>query len=166
MAVFTRTRGGVGVEGKINGDNNASSTFRGNQIGASLTFYKILVKDGSNAAVDLRGEMAADVRAPGSNGSEGGTGLAVEAILRALPSQVLSYSVVNDNTGAIHVICDGHAAPSSTNAEGTTSGTGQNFNSNGESVQGNIRRLGTAVGTNNIDVSGTTVTLGTSYVIS
>lgn len=133
MAELTRVHGGVGVEGVLNGV--ASS-----QLGQSVTFYKITVKNAGAAAQDLRPEMAAGVN--------GGLGLAVEAILRACPAQVLAYFVVNDNSGEIHIVCDGHASPSAAQLQSTLQG------------------LGTSVGTNTMDVSGTTVVLGSSFLVA
>lgn len=140
MATFTRTNGGVGVEGVINGASGA-------QLGASLKFYVITVKNSAAAARDLRPEMAA--------GQNGGANLAVEAIMRVVPQGVLAYHVVNDNTGVIHLIVDGVNAPEATTGSTTAPG-----------LQEMIRALGTTVGTNNMDVSGTTVADGTAFVIS
>ena len=132
MAEVTRTNGGVGVEGVING---IAST----QLGHSLAFYNIIVKNVGAVAQDLRPEMAA--------GINGGLGLAVEAILRVCPP-ALAYSVVNDNSGSINLICDGHAAPTAAQLQTT------------------IQALGTSVGTNTMDVSGSAVTLGSTFVIA
>jgi hypothetical protein len=140
MATFTRTNGGVGVEGVINGASGA-------QLGASLKFYAITVKEVGGAARDLRPEMAA--------GQNGGANLAVEAIMRVVPQGVLAYNVVNDNSGVIHLIVDGVNAPAATT--GSTSAPG---------LQEMIRALGTTVGTNNMDVSGTTVADGATFTVA
>lgn len=132
MAVLTRVHGGVGVEGVLNGVS-------GSQVGQSVTFYKITVKNAGAVAQDLRPEMA--------SGVNGGLGLAVEAILRACPA-VLAYFVVDDNSGEIHIVCDGHASPSAAQLQSTLQG------------------LGTSVGTNTMDVSGTTVALGASFLVA
>lgn len=65
--------------------------------GASLAFFKVTVKDGSAAAVDLRSSDA--------------TGQALEAIFFAFPTGVIAYDTANANTGVIHVIVDGANAP-------------------------------------------------------
>ena len=65
--------------------------------GASLAFFKVTVKDGSAAAVDLR--------------SSDGTGQALESVFFAFPTGVIAYDTANANTGVIHVIVDGANAP-------------------------------------------------------
>jgi hypothetical protein len=65
--------------------------------GASLAFFKVTVKDGSAAAVDLRSSDA--------------TGQALEAIFFAFPTGVIAYDSANANTGVIHVVVDGANAP-------------------------------------------------------
>lgn len=132
MAEVTRVNGGVGVEGVINGASGA-------QLGQSLSFYNIVVKNVGAVAQDLRPEMAA--------GINGGKGLAVEAILRVCPPAI-AYSVVDDNSGVINLICDGHAAPSAA------------------TLQSTLQALGSSVGTNTMDVSGTTVSLGSTFTIA
>ncbi len=71
-----------------------------------------------------------------------------EAILRALPSGILAYYAANASSGVISVICDGVNAPAAS------------------VVQTALRALGTAVGANSIDVSGTTVADGTSFTVA
>ena len=129
----TRTHGGVGVEGVINGVS-------GEQRGSSLAFFLITVKNGSNSARDLRPEMSA--------GSDGGLGLAVEAILRSCPQGILAYHVTNSSAGTIHLIVDGVNAPSASELQTTLQG------------------LGTSVGSNNMDVSGTTVAAGSTFTVA
>jgi len=131
MAEVTRVHGGVGIEGVING-------LAGAQVGASVKFLLVTVKEVGTAARDLRPEMAA--------GLEGGLGLAVEAIFRVCPP-ILAYSVVDDASGVINLVVDGHAVTY-------------------DAVQANIRALGTVVGANSMDVSGTTVAEGTVFVVA
>lgn len=140
MATFTRTNGGVGVEGVINGASGA-------QLGASLKFYVVTVANASAVAQNLQPEMAA--------GQNGGANLAVDAIMRVVPQGVLAYSVPAASAGKIHLITDGVNAPEATTGSTTAPG-----------LQEMIRALGTTVGTNNMDVSGTTVADGTAFVIS
>lgn len=140
MAGITRVNGGVGVEGVINGVS-------GGQIGASVKFFLITVKNGSTVAVDLRGEM--------DNGINGGLGLAVEAILKVVPSGILAYSVADGATGIISICVDGHAAFAATTGSTTQPG-----------LQEMIRALGTSVGTNTKDVSGTTVAAGATFTVA
>ena len=102
--------------------------------GQTTHFYLIAVKDGSAAAVDLR--------------AKDGTGQSVEAIFFAFPTGILAYDMANANTGVIHVITDGHAAPRAA------------------SLQTAIRALGTSVGSDGADVSGTTVTEGAGFTVT
>lgn len=134
MAIgVTRVHGGVGVEGVINGES-------GTQLGGSLAFFLITAKDGSNSAVDLRGEMAAN--------PDGGLGGAVEAILRTCPQGVLAYNVANANTGVISIVVDGVNAPQAAELQTT------------------LRALGTTVGSNSLDLSGTTVIRGGTFTVA
>jgi hypothetical protein len=102
--------------------------------GQSVKFYLIAVKDSSAAAVDLR--------------AKDGTGQSVEALFFAFPTGVLAYDLANANTGVIHVVVDGHAAPSAA------------------SLQTTLRALGTSVGSDGADVSGTTVADGAGFSVS
>ena len=129
----TRVNGGVGVEGQINGAT-------GTELGGSLAFYHIQVRNASLAAVDLTGEMAA--------GINGGLGLAVESILRSSPQGILAYQLANNSTGNLYIITDGVDSPTASELQTT------------------IRNLGTSVGTNGIDVSGSLVTAGTTFVVA
>lgn len=134
IGVSRLTPGGVvrysyaGAVGTLNGTSGA-------QVGASVKFFLITIKDGSNSAVDLRSE-------------DDGDNEAFEAIVRALPQGVLAYFAANANTGVISVIVDGVNAPQATE------------------LRDNIRALGTAVGANNVDVTGTTVSVGTSFTVA
>lgn len=78
---------------------------------------------------------------------ESETGEAIEAVVRAIPS-VIVYDIANAATGVIHAIADGHAAPSAA------------------ALQTAIQALGTTVGVNSIDVSGTTVQAGLGFTVS
>ena len=71
-----------------------------------------------------------------------------EAVIRTLPQGVLTYYAANAASGVISVICDGVDAPAAS------------------VVQTAIRNLGTAVGANSVDVSGTTVADGTSFTVA
>ena len=101
--------------------------------GASLAFFVVTVKDGADAAVDLR--------------SSDGTGQALEAVFFAFPTGVIAYDTANANTGVIHVIVDGANAPGAA------------------ALQANIRAMGT-VGSDEKDVSGTTVAAGAGFTVS
>ena len=101
--------------------------------GASLSFYKITVKDASAAAIDLR---------PESEINE-----AIELVVRAVPA-IVAYDIANDTTGIIHVITDGVNSWSAS------------------LLQDAIRALGTSLGTNGIDVSGTVVQAGLGFTVS
>lgn len=71
----------------------------------------------------------------------------LEYIIQAVPS-VLAYDIANASTGVIHVIADGVNAPTAA------------------ALQTAIRALGTSVGTETIDVSGTTVAAGLGFTVS
>jgi hypothetical protein len=72
---------------------------------------------------------------------------AIELVIRAIPS-IVAYDIANDNTGIIHVITDGVNAP--TVAQ----------------LQAGIQAMGTSIGTNGIDVSGTVVQAGLGFTVS
>jgi hypothetical protein len=82
-------------------------------------------------------------------------------VQRTFPSGILSYYVENNNSGNIHLIVDGHGAPAATvyNTLGQLVG----------GVQYDIRNLGTTVPSLAApltkDVSGSNVTVGTSYIV-
>ena len=143
MAGITRTHGGVGIEGVLNGQSGAL-------VGASIKFFLITVKNVSASARDLRPEMAAN--------PDGGLGGVVEAILKVVPSGILAYNVTDDNSGTMHLVVDGHAAFSATTGSATQPG-----------LQEIIRALGTAVPTaagSTMDVSGTTVAAGATFTVA
>jgi hypothetical protein len=112
----------------------------GTQLGQSLAFFHIQPRVAGLTPADLRGEMAAN--------PDGGLGLAVEKILQTMPSGVLSYSMANTSSSNIYVITDGVNVPSAA------------------VVQTAIRALGTSVGTNGIDLTGTLVTAGTTFTVA
>lgn len=112
----------------------------GTQLGSSLAFFHIQPRVAGLTPADLRGEMAAN--------PDGGLGLAVEKILQTMPSGVISYSMANTANSNIYVITDGVNSPSAA------------------VVQAAIRALGTSVGTNGIDLTGTLVTSGTTFTVA
>ena len=122
MATTTRVNGTAGAE-----DGGIIAP------GASLDFYVVTVKDTSAAAIDLR---------PESEVNE-----AIELVVRAIPGTI-AYDIANAATGVIHVITDGHAAPSAA------------------ALQTALRAMGDDVGTNSIDVTGTTVAAGAGFTVS
>jgi hypothetical protein len=79
--------------------------------------------------------------------SSDATGQALESVFFAFPTGVIAYDTANANTGVIHVIVDGANAPSAA------------------ALQANIRAMGT-VGSDNKDVSGTTVQAGAGFTVS
>jgi hypothetical protein len=105
----------------------------GKQLGGSLKFYLVTVKDAGNSAVNITGEDDAD-------------GEVFEKILRLFDG-VQAYDSVGAS-GLIYIIADSHAAPDSATLEAS------------------IRALGTSVGPNTIDVSGSTVVDGVSFTVS
>ena len=80
--------------------------------------------------------------------SKDGTGQSVEAIFFAFPTGIIAYDMANANTGVLHVITDGHAAHTVA------------------SLQAAIRALGTSVGSDGADVSGTVVEAGAGFTVS
>lgn len=112
----------------------------GTQTGQSVAFYHIQPRDAGLTPVDLRGEMAAN--------PDGGLGLAVEKILQTMPSGILAYSMANTANSNIYVMTDNVNAPSAA------------------VVQTAIRALGTSVGTNTIDLTGSLVTAGTTFTVA
>lgn len=101
--------------------------------GASLAFYLVTVKNTGATAIDLTGESEVNE--------------AIELVVRSIPSTI-AYDIANASTGVIHVITDGHAAPSAA------------------ALQTGLRALGTSIGTNGVDVSGTTVSAGAGFTVS
>lgn len=97
--------------------------------GSKLAFFGMVVKNVSGTAVDMSGE--------------GGVGEAWEAIYKALAtiSTPVLFQYENASSGAASWGIEQNGA-------GWTAAT----------IQTAIRALGTAVGANNVDVSGTTVT--------
>ena len=79
--------------------------------------------------------------------SSDGTGQALEAVFFAFPTGVIAYDTANANTGVIHVIVDGANAPGAA------------------ALQATIRAMGT-VGSDEKDVSGTTVSAGAGFTVS
>jgi hypothetical protein len=79
--------------------------------------------------------------------SSDATGQALEAVFFAFPTGVIAYDTANANTGVIHVIVDGANAPGAA------------------ALQATIRAMGT-VGSDNKDVSGTTVSAGAGFTVS
>lgn len=95
--------------------------------GASLAFFKVTVKDGSAAAVDLRSSDA--------------TGQALEAIFFAFPTGVIAYDTANANTGVIHVIVDGANAPGAAALQATIRAMGT-VGSDEKDVSGSVVEAG------------------------
>jgi hypothetical protein len=101
------------------------------------TFVAIVIKNGSSEAIDISNEM--DVNE------------SVEAVLRvcAENASILGYQV-EASGGQISVMLEGPHTQSTYGALGTSSFA--------TDLQSRIQALGTAVGANSIDVSGSTVT--------
>ena len=125
--------------------SNSFGTRGGNQtaqvthftVSRNPTFVAIVIKNGSSEAIDISNEM--DV------------GESVEAVLRvcAENASILGYQV-EASGGQISVMLEGPHTQSTYGTAGTSS-----FASD---LQTRVRALGTAVGANSIDVSGSTVT--------
>ena len=95
--------------------------------GASLAFFKVTVKDGSAAAVDLRSSDA--------------TGQALEAVFFAFPTGVIAYDSANANSGVIHVIVDGANAPGAAALQATIRAMGT-VGSDSKDVSGTVVEAG------------------------
>ena len=142
MADVTRVNGDpLGVvavydsRGDTDGNGVLDATLTVANVGRQCAWLAIIVKNGSAEAVDLQAEVD--------------TGDSVEAILKAIQSsiisttqyggEILAYQVEDDTTGQISVMVAGSNWTNST-------------------MQTAIRALGTTVGNNTVDVSGSTVT--------
>lgn len=131
MAIGVTRSAGYTYAGAVGTLNGAS----GAQIGASLKFYLITVKNGSASAIDLRTEDDA-------------VNEVFELVLRQMSSGILAYHAADAATGVISVIVDGVNAPDAA------------------ALQTAIRAMGTSVGANGVDVSGTTVANGASFTVA
>ena len=142
MADVTRVHGdplGVVAVDASKGDTDADgvldATLTVANVGRQCAWMAIIVKNGSAEAVDLQAEVD--------------TGDSVEAILKAIQAsevsstqyggEILAYQVEDDTTGQISVMVAGSNWTAST-------------------MQTAIQALGTTVGNNSVDVSGSTVT--------
>ena len=101
--------------------------------------FKILVKIANGTAVDLRAEDDA-------------LDETVEQICKEI--NPLVYHTTNDNSGTMTVVCDNSASAADLQARIRTIGTAANYPTS----------TVTAVGPNNIDTSGTLVTLAATLV--
>jgi len=140
MAEVTRVSGGV--LGGVNVDTDVGSlvSFNGSQPKA----FAIVVKNGSGTAQALGNS--------GNTTNEAGVNEAVERIFFTLLTRAtITYYQIEDNaSGQISVMMEA-------NAGGWTAAE----------IQTAIRALGATVGTNNVDVTGTTVTdLGFKLAVS
>jgi hypothetical protein len=79
--------------------------------------------------------------------SSDATGQALESVFFAFPTGIIAYDTANANTGVIHVIVDGANAPGAA------------------ALQATIRAMGT-VGSDDKDVSGSTVSAGAGFTVS
>jgi hypothetical protein len=86
-----------GSIGYINGYNPSLPATNQKNIGQSVQAFLITAKNGSNSAVDLRGET--------------GKGGAIDAIFRVLPQGILAYYIANTAAGTISLLVDGVNAP-------------------------------------------------------
>lgn len=142
-------------------------------IGKEVGMFKIIVKNVSAVAQNLAGTQTKDaftgVVTPGTLGSyttinsETQTGGSVDQILRVLAqtTTVLMYQVEGDNSGQISVMFEQQKAWADVFASNVVAGTGTSaLGPYVAGLQDAIRALGTTVGVNSIDVSGTVVTCG------
>lgn len=138
MAEFTRVNGTafgtVHVDRGASGSGDISVAELVQLHGRSLAFMAVVIKNASNAAVDISNELD--------------TGEAVEAVLRQVQSA--------DNSG-VHYAA-GIVAYQVEAAGGQISLCLEGGNWTAAALQAVVRALGSSVGANGIDVSGTTVT--------
>lgn len=141
MADLTRVHGdinavrNVDTGGDTDNDGVLDSDLLVVNVGRSASFLAIIVANGSGTAQDLQAEVD--------------TGDSVEKIIQTIQSatvsstnyggEVLAYQVEDDSTGQISVMVAGS-------------------NWTASAMQTAVRALGTSVGNNTIDVSGSTVT--------
>lgn len=133
MAEIIRVNGGV--LGGVNVDTDVGSlvSFNGSQPKA----FAIVVKNGSGVAQALGNST------PGNTTNEAGVNESIERIFFTLLTRatIIYYQVEDDDSGQISVMMEA-------NAGGWTAAE----------MQTAIRALGTEVGANDVDVTGTTVT--------
>ena len=142
MADVTRVHGDpLGVvavdlsQGDTDADGVLDATLTVANVGRSCVWMALIIKNGSGTAQDLQAEVD--------------TGDSVEAVLKAIQAsevsstqyggEILAYQVEDDTSGQISVMVAGSNWTAST-------------------MQTAVRALGTTVGNNSVDVSGTTVT--------
>tara|TARA_Y100001937_G_scaffold68897_1_gene94093 strand:+ start:796 stop:1203 length:408 start_codon:yes stop_codon:yes gene_type:complete len=127
MAEITRTNGNV----KAQGSGGTSGAIGADELvianGADLDFFKIIQQDVSGDVNDIRNELDA--------------GESVEEMFKAIQTKanIEMYQVEGDTTGQISVAVYPKGAWTTT------------------TLQAAIRALGTTVGGNNVDVSGSSV---------
>lgn len=114
----------AGAVGTLNGATGA-------QIGASLKFYLVTVKDVSTAAIDLRSEDDA-------------VNEIFEIIVRQMPNGVLAYYAANANSGVISVIVDGVNAPDASVLQTAIRALGTTVGANSVDVSGTTVANGTS----------------------
>jgi len=140
MAELTRVNGTAGSAGALNG--NESQSAKGTPVAWTLGAAQL-----GQSVVFYKVELidAASAQVALTNEDDTPNEL-LEVVLRQLPSVLAFHAVAA--TGIIHVCCDGHAAPAASK------------------LQTAIQGLGTSVGVNGADISLSTVTLGTSFVVA
>ena len=128
MAEVTRVHGNALNQGTPATGSNITADELVILNGASMDFFKIVQQDVSGDVNDIRNELE--------------TGESVEAMLREVNSKanIEMYQVEADTTGQISVAVYPQGAWTTT------------------TLQAALRALGTSVGGNTVDVSGTTVT--------
>ena len=127
MAIGVTRSAGYTYTGAVGTLNGAS----GAQIGASLKFYLVTVKDNSNSAVDLRSEDDA-------------VNELFEIVLRQLPNGILAYHAADAGTGVISVIVDGVNAPDASVLQTAIRALGATVGANSVDVRGTTVANGTA----------------------
>ena len=128
MAEVTR-----GTQYSFAGATEVLNGSSGIQLGGSLKFYLVTIKNTGGSAINLTAEDDAD-------------GEVFEKVIRLFDG-IQAYDSVGAS-GLIYIITDSHAAPDAA------------------TMQTAIRALGTSVGPNTIDVSGSTVEAGVSFTVS
>ena len=118
--------------------------------------YLLTVKNASAAAIDLRGEDDDTLAPVGYPVAKGGPNTSIVETVEAIVKELnpLAYFTVDDNSGKMHLVLDKNETSAS-------------------ELQTRVRRIGldngastTAIGPNDIDISGSTVTAGSSITVA
>lgn len=114
----------VGAVGTLNGTS-------GVQVGSSLKFYNVVVKNNGGSAVDIGAEDDA-------------VNELFEIIVRQFPNGILAYYAPDDASGVINLICDGVNAPAASVVQAAIRALGATVGANTKDVRGTVVTDGTS----------------------